>query len=110
MATGVRIWGSLALLLAFAVAAFGQLPVRRIRAKMTDSLTNTPDFVCAVSFESSEHLGKSATVTLPPLSVNGGVINGKELYAWPANEEDQTRLRAVLAVFGKAGSGSFALY
>jgi hypothetical protein len=47
---------------------------------------------------------------LPAIRVTAGVINGKELYALPANEDDRSRLRQVMAVFAKGGTGSFALY
>jgi len=87
-----------------------ETPVRRIREKMIGSLNNTPDFVCSESIVQTEHLPGKAPVTLPPLHVEAGVINGNELYAWPASEDDRARLRKILAVFAEGGSGSFALY
>jgi hypothetical protein len=77
---------------------------------MIDSLGNTPDFVCAISIERTERIGRAAPVTLPAVQVTGGVINAKELYAWPAGEDDRIRLREVLAVLAKGGSGNLALY
>ena len=103
-------WVSLALSLALACGLLAQTPVRRIRQKMIDNVTNTPDFVCTESIERTEHLGKVAAITMPPLSVEAGVINAREMYAWPAGADDQSRLRDILAIFAKAGSGSFALY
>jgi hypothetical protein len=77
---------------------------------MTDNVNHTPDFVCSVSIERTEKMGAGAPATLPPVRADAGVINGKELFAWPASDEDKTRLKQVLAVYGKAGTGSFALY
>lgn len=100
----------LGLATALACGLFAETPVRRIRQKVIDSLGNTPDFVCSETIESTERLGRAATVTLPAIRVTAGVINGEERYALPANEDDRLRLRQVMAVFGKGGTGSFALY
>ena len=72
---------------------------------MVDNLSKTPDFVCSVSIEETD-----AAATLATLSVEGGVVNRKELYAWPANEGEKARLKDVLAVYAKACTGGFALY
>lgn len=96
--------------LAAASGASAQAPVRRIRQKMTDSLSNTPDFVCAVTIERTERMGRGAPVKLLPLGAITGMVNGKEVFALPSSEEEKTRLREVLAVFDKAGTGSFAVY
>jgi len=103
-------WIWLALAIALGYGLFAQTPVRRIRTKVVDSLSNTPDFVCSESIERTERTGRAAPVTLPAVLLEAGVINAKELYAWPASEDDRLRLREVLAVFAKGGSGSFALY
>jgi hypothetical protein len=100
----------LGLAIALACGLFAEIPVPRIRQKVIDSLGNTPDFICSETIESTERLGRAATVTLPAIRVTAGVINGKELYALPANEDDRSRLRQVMAVFAKGGTGSFALY
>jgi hypothetical protein len=89
---------------------YAQTPVKRIRQKVVDSLSNTPDFVCSESIERTERAPGKAPVNLPAVQVAAGVINAKEMYAWPAREEDQLRLRAILSLFAKGGSGSFALY
>lgn len=110
--SGIRRLLALGLGLAIALACglFAESPERRIRQKVIDSLGNTPDFICSETIESTERLGRVAAVTLPAIRVTAGVINGKELYALPANEEDRLRLRQVMAVFAKGGTGSFALY
>src|ERR1035438_8379212 len=89
----------LGLPIALACGLFAEIPVPRIRQKVIDSLGNTPDFTCSETIESTERLGRAATVTLPAIRVTAGVINGKELYALPANEDDRSRLRQVMAVF-----------
>jgi hypothetical protein len=96
--------------IALACGLFAQTPVPRIRQKVIDSLGNTPDFVCSESIEGTERVGRDAAVTLPAIRVTAGVINGEELYALPANEDDRSRLRRVMALFAKGGTGSFALY
>ena len=103
-----RLWMTLAF--AFGGGLQGETPVRRIRQKVVDSLANTPDFACSVSFERGESGPNGAAVALPALEATAGVINGKEIYAWPADAGDQSRLRAVLAEFAKGGTGTFALY
>jgi len=110
--SGIRRLLALGLGLAIALACglFAEIPVPRIRQKVIDSLGNTPDFTCSETIESTERLGRAATVTLPAIRVTAGVINGKELYVLPANEDDRSRLRQVMAVFAKGGTGSFALY
>jgi hypothetical protein len=99
-----------ALNVALACGLLAQTPVRRIRQKMIDSLTTTPDFVCTESIERAEHIGRVAAITMPALNVEAGVINAREMYAWPAGADDQSRLREILSIFAKGGSGSFALY
>jgi len=42
--------------------------------------------------------------------VTAGIINGKELYALPPTDVDQALLKKVLAVYSRAGTGSFAMY
>lgn len=98
--------------LCFCMAAhlLAQAPVRKIRQKMTDTLNSTPDFVCAVSIDRTEKIGKGAPAALPPLHVNAGIINGKELYALPPSEDGQNLLRQILAVYSRAGMGSFAMF
>jgi len=110
--SGIRRLLALGLGLAIALACglFAETPVRRIRQKVIDSLGNTPDFICSEIIEGTERFGRAETVTLPAIRVTAGVINGQELYVLPANEDDQLRLRQVLAVFAKGGTGSFALY
>ena len=112
MATRLRagLWFCLAAYLAPAGGVWAQAPIRRIRQKMTDSLSNTPDFVCSVSMERRERRGSDTPIKLLPVHFDTGVLNGKELFALPATEEDKTHLREVLAIFDKAGTGSFALY
>ncbi|MGA2591110.1 MAG: hypothetical protein ABSH32_14420 [Bryobacteraceae bacterium] len=77
---------------------------------MTNSLGNTPDFVCSVSMERTARTGTSAAVRLLPVHFDTGVLNGRELCTLPATEEEKTRFREVLAVYDKAGTGSFALF
>lgn len=86
------------------------MPVRKIRQKMADTLNSTPDFICSVSIERTERMGKEPLTGLPELHVNAGIINGKELYAMPASESDQAILRKVLALYRQAGTGCFAMY
>lgn len=95
---------------ACASGALAQLPVRKIRQKMADSLNSTPDFICSVSIERTERMGKEPLTGLPALRVNAGIINGKELYGLPASDGDQALLRKVLALYSRAGTGSFAMY
>jgi hypothetical protein len=95
---------------ALACGVFAQAPVHKIRQKMTTSLRNTPDFVCSESIETTERVGSNPPVKLMPLRVYGGVINGKELYVAPATDDEKIRLGLVLAVYGKSGTGNFALY
>jgi hypothetical protein len=95
---------------ALACGVFAQAPVHKIRQKMTASLRNTPDFVCSELIETTERVGSNPPVKLMPLRVEGGVINGKELYVAPATDDEKIRLGQLLAVYGKAGTGSFALY
>ena len=92
------------------VGVWAQAPVGRIRQRMTDSLSNTPDFVCSMSIERTARTGATAPVRLLPVHFDTGVLNGRELCALPATEEEKIRLREVLAVYDKAGTGSFALY
>ena len=109
--SGIRLLAlGLGLAIALACGLFAQSPVGRIRQKVIDSLGNTPDFICSETIESTERLGRAATVTLPAIRVTAGVINGEERYALPANEDDRSRLRQVMAVFAWGGTGSFALY
>src|SRR5580704_13717733 len=101
---------SLAAYLACVTGALAQLPVRKIRQKMADSLNSTPDFICSVSIERTERMGKEPLTGLPALHLDAGIINGKELYALPSTDGDQALLRKVLALYGRAGTGSFAMY
>jgi hypothetical protein len=96
--------------LACGSAALAQAPVRKIRQKMSDTLNSVGDFMCSVSIDRSERMGKEPTSGLPELRVSAGIVNGKELYVLPAAYDDQTLLKKVLAVFGRAGTGSFAMY
>jgi hypothetical protein len=100
----------LGLAIALVCCLFAETPLERIRQKAIDSLGNTPDFTCSETIEGTERVGGAAAVTLPAIRVTAGVINGKEVYGLPANEDDQLRLRQVMAVFAKGGTGSFALY
>ena len=77
---------------------------------MADTLNSTPDFICSVSIERTERTGNAAPATLAPLQVNAGIINGKELYVMPSSDADQALLRRVLAVYKRAGTGTFAMY
>jgi hypothetical protein len=77
---------------------------------MSDALNTTPDFVCTVSIDGTERMGRGVPDAFPPLRVNAGVINGKELYTVPSADADQALLKKVLALYAKAGTGSFALY
>jgi len=112
MATRFRacLFGCIAAYLACGCAVLAQAPVRKIRQKMTDSLTSTPDFLCSVSIERTGRMGKETPAALPPLRVDAGIINGKELYLLPSSDADQVLLKKVLAVYNRAGTGSFALY
>jgi hypothetical protein len=96
--------------LACASGALAQAPVRQIRQRMSDNLNATPDFICSVSIERTERMGKGAPATLPALHVDAGIIDGKELYASPSADADQALLKTVLALYGRAGTGSFAMY
>lgn len=96
--------------LACVSGALAQMPVRKIRQKMADALNSTPDFICSVSIERTERMGKEPLTGLPALHVNAGIINGKELYGLPASDGDQALLRRVLALYSRAGTGSFAMY
>ncbi len=109
--SGIRLLAlGLGLAIALACGLFAETSFLQIRQKVIDSLGHTPDFTCTETIEGTERLGSAATVTLPAIRVTAGVINGKELYALPANEDDRSRLGQVLAVFAKGGTGSFALY
>ena len=77
---------------------------------MADTLNGTPDFICSVSIERTERTGNAAPAPLSPLQVNAGIINGKELYVLPSSDDDQAVLRRVLAVYKRAGTGTFAMY
>jgi hypothetical protein len=77
---------------------------------MADTLNGTPDFICSVSIERTERTGNAAPAPLSPLQVNAGIINGKELYVMPSSDADQALLRRVLAVYKRAGTGTFAMY
>lgn len=77
---------------------------------MSDTFNSTGDFMCAVSIDRTERMGKDAITGLPALRVNAGIINGKELYALPATDADQALLKKVLADYDRAGTGSFAMY
>jgi hypothetical protein len=104
------LWCSIAVNLACGSGALAQAPVRKIRQRMSDTLNRTPDFICSVSIERTERMGKGAPATLPPLDVNGGIINGKELHRVPSTDADQALLKQVLALYSKAGTGIFAMY
>src|SRR5579871_6884338 len=112
MARGVRagLWCCILALLSAQSGAFAIAPIARIRQRMLDSLGNTPDFVCSIAVEQTARMGPGDPINLPPATVEAGVINGKELYAWPAADEARNRLREVLGVFARAGTGVFALY
>jgi hypothetical protein len=77
---------------------------------MADTLNGTPDFICSVSIDRTERTGNAAPAPLSPLQVNAGIINGKELYVLPSSDTDQALLRRVLAVYKRAGTGTFAMY
>ncbi|HTT65878.1 MAG TPA: hypothetical protein VMG35_28705 [Bryobacteraceae bacterium] len=104
------LWCCVALELVLGSGALAQLPVRKIRQKMSDTLNSTPDFMCAVSLERSERDGKEPAPVLPGLQVKAGIISGKEMYLLPSTEGDQAILKKVLAVYNRAGTGTFALY
>ena len=77
---------------------------------MTDALKATPDFVCAESIERTDRTASGQSSILPPLRVEAGVIAGKELYARPVSDAGTVRLRPILSLFNRAGTGSYALY
>ena len=104
------LWCCLAAYVAFPGAARAQAPVLRIRHQMMANFNSTPDFMCTVSFARSERTGKAAPVPLPPVQAEGGVVADRELYAWPSSDTGVAQLREVLALFGKLGTGAFALY
>ena len=112
MGTGsrVRLCVVLTAELMLASGAWAQAPIRRIRQKMTDSLGMTPDFACMETLEQSLKVGSTASVKLAPFQVQTGVINGKEVHAWPADEAERKRLREILALYDEAGTNSFAAY
>ena len=103
-------WCAVAAHLACGSGATAQAPVRKIRQKMSASLNNTPDFMCSVSIEGTERMAQGAPAALPPLHVDAGIVNGKELYSVPSTDDGQLLLKRVLALYGKAGTGSFATY
>ena len=107
---GACLWCSIAAHLACGSGALAQSPVRKIRQKMSDTLNTTPDFICSVSIDRTERMGNGTPATLPPLHVNAGIINGKEIYALPSTDAEQDILRKVLSLYSKAGTGSFAMY
>ncbi len=84
--------------------------LKRTRQKMSDNIGVTQDFLCSLTVERSQKRGTAAPVALPPLKVDAGVINGKELFAHPANEADLAAVQDVLLQLSRAGTGAFALY
>jgi hypothetical protein len=110
MRLGACVRCAIAAYLACGTEALAQAPVRKIRQKMSDILNSTPDFICSVSIERTERMGKDPLTGLPALHVNAGIVNGKELYALPGTDGDQALLRKVLALYGRAGTGAFAMY
>lgn len=89
-------------------AAFAEVPFRKVRQKMADSLNSMPEFTCSVSIERTTAKGPAATY--PPLRVNAGIINGKELYLLPPTVDEQDILRSVLSLYNRVGTGTFAMY
>jgi hypothetical protein len=84
--------------------------LKRTRQKMSDSIGVTQDFLCSLTIERSQKRGTAAPVAMPVLKVDGGVINGKELFARPANEADVAAVQELLLQLSRGGTGPFALY
>lgn len=99
---------ALALALGFAPQLLSQAPLVRAKTRMSDSIGRTQGFVCTVSIERTVKRGSAATA-LPPLQVDTGVIDGKELYERPA-EPALAILQDVFDQLTSAGAGSYALY
>jgi len=95
---------------ALASAARAQAPARKIRQKMSDTLNNTPDFMCSASIERTERVGDGEPAVLPALHIDAGIANGIEIYAVPATDGEKDILRKVLSLYHTAGTGSFAMY
>jgi hypothetical protein len=73
-------------------------------AEESESLA-TQDYICSATLERSV-TGKPKTT----LRAEVGVINGKELYAWPTTDTDVGLLKDALADYSQGGTGTFAMY
>jgi hypothetical protein len=83
--------------------------LKRVRQRMADSIGLTQDFLCTESIERTTRSG-GAPASPKILKTDAGIINGKELYAWPSNDADLASLRDLLDQYANFGTGSFALY
>jgi hypothetical protein len=91
-------------LLVLWTAALCQQTPQRVLQRMSESLA-TQDYICSSTLERSV-TGKPQTT----LRAEVGVINGKELYAWPTTDADVALLKDALADYTQAGTGTFAMY
>ncbi len=77
---------------------------------MADTINSTPDFMCSATIERSERTGTGPSTALPPLHLDAGIVNGIEIYRSPSTPTDEDILKNILALYRKAGTGSFAMY
>lgn len=82
----------------------------KVRLKISDSFGRTPHFLCTQTVERSVRIGKGAASVSPILRVDGGVIDGKELFVRPTDDAGEKALTDLIDALTSAGTGSYALY
>src|SRR3982750_2507022 len=103
-----RINGLFRLTIGLQIAAFvvlrGQPSPQRVLQRMSENLA-TQDYICSATVERSV-TGKPKSTLVAEV----GVINGKELFAWPSSDADVALLKDTLSGYTQGGSGAFAIY
>lgn len=106
------------------VSCFGQSPptpplsepelrLERLRTAATGLLSKLPDITCTLTIERfSRPNSRRKFDIIDRLRLEVGLINGKELYAWPGSRsfEDRDLIDLVVPRLGALGTGDFAAH
>ncbi len=87
------------------------LMLARIKVRMAENLKRLPNYTCLQTIERSTR--SSATQRYRPMDIlrmEVALVGGKELFAWPGEQNFQEREFREIATSGAMGNGNFALH
>jgi hypothetical protein len=88
------------------------LLLSRARIRMSEALRRIPNYVCLETIERSNRLAKRRKFDLiDVLRLEVGVVDGKEMFAWPGSGKfEDKELVDMVPAGGAIGNGSFAAH